>query len=87
MPPFVEILGFIAGLIYSTSTIPQTLKMVRLKSGKAVSSATYGLQSASLFLWLIYGIFHDLPLFTFWTTIALLLTLVVLYMKLVVWRD
>ena len=77
----VEIIGFVAGLIYSVSALPQIIKIIRTKDTKALSVHTYVLQFLALTCWLIYGIIHVLPLFIFWTAISLSLTLVILFMK------
>lgn len=77
----VEIIGFIAGLLYSVSTLPQIIKIIKTKDTKALSLYTYILQSLALGGWLIYGLIHSLPLFIFWTVISLGLTVTILVMK------
>ncbi len=77
----IEIIGFIAGLLYSVSALPQIIKIIKTKDTKALSLHTYILQSLALAGWLIYGIIHALPLFIFWTVISLSLSVIILFMK------
>lgn len=51
----VEMIGFIAGLLTTSSFLPQLVKIHRDKSAKEVSLIMYAIISTGIFLWLVYG--------------------------------
>lgn len=52
----VELIGFIAGILTTSSFVPQLLKIHRDRSAKEVSIIMYIIISAGIFLWLVYGL-------------------------------
>jgi MtN3 and saliva related transmembrane protein len=60
---YIQTLGIVAAIFTSAANVPQALKIIRTKSTKSISAATYGLLFTGLTLWLIYGILkNDLPI-------------------------
>lgn len=57
------IIGLIAGALTTVSLVPQLIKILKTKSSKDVSFATYTILSIGVLLWLIYGMMvMDIPL-------------------------
>lgn len=54
-----EILGISAAFLTTAANIPQAFKIIKTRSTKSISSATYALLFVGLVLWLIYGIIRD----------------------------
>jgi MtN3 and saliva related transmembrane protein len=52
----IELLGMSAGLISSITFIPQVIKTWRSKSAKDISLLMFTFATASVIMWLIYGI-------------------------------
>jgi len=52
----INILGIIAGLLTTTSLIPQVLKLLKTKSGEDISPWMFIIFSSGVCAWLIYGI-------------------------------
>lgn len=78
----LEILALIAGTMGVSSFVPQLVKCLKTKETKDLSLPMYFVISMSLFLWIIYGIItHQLAL-TLTNSVALLLTVAILLLKL-----
>jgi MtN3 and saliva related transmembrane protein len=57
-----DLIGLIAGLFTSLSSIPQIVRVVRLRSARDLSLTTLLMFGVGLALWLAYGIYlHELP--------------------------
>ena len=83
----VEILGLIAGFLTAFSSMPQTVKIIRLRKAESVSALTYFMLIGSYALWLTYGVIENSISIVFWNVIALLLGSTVLFLKLFVWKE
>jgi MtN3 and saliva related transmembrane protein len=83
----IEILGLLAGFLTAFATLPQTLKILKLKDAKAVATGTYLMLVGSYILWLIYGVVVNAISIIFWNIIAIFLGLIVLYLKIFVWNK
>jgi len=57
----VELLGFIAGALATSSTIPQLVRIFKLKSAYEISTAFTILLLSGISLWLVYGLYLSLP--------------------------
>ncbi|MBD6955765.1 MAG: SemiSWEET family sugar transporter [Thermoplasmata archaeon] len=78
----IELIGFIAGILTTSSFLPQLLKIHRDKSAKEVSLIMYIIISTGIFLWLLYGIeINSLPIIGA-NGVSLALTLLILAGKL-----
>jgi MtN3 and saliva related transmembrane protein len=83
----VEILGLFAGFLTAFSSVPQSLKIIKLKQAEAVSTLTFGMLVGSYILWLVYGLIMGSVSIVFWNVIALLLGGTVLVLKLFIWNK
>jgi len=87
MLPAVEILGLFAGFLTAFSSVPQAIKIIKTRDAKSVSAGTYAMLVGSYLLWLIYGVVQGAFSIIFWNIIGLALGGVVLFLKLVVWKE
>ena len=59
----VELIGIVASLMTTTSSVPQMLKIIRTRSVGDISLATVVILVVGLGLWTIYGILlYNLPI-------------------------
>lgn len=56
---FTQILGFTAALMITLANFPQTIKIIKTKSTKGISSLTYGILFVAGLLWVTYGIIRE----------------------------
>ncbi len=74
----VDLVGFIAGALTTSSFIPQFIKIIRDRSAKEISLIMYIVITSGIFLWLIYGlIIYSLPIIGA-NGISLILTLLII---------
>lgn len=60
---FIQILGLLAAVFTTAANIPQTIKVIRTRSTKSLSWATYAMLFVGMTLWVIYGIMRkDIPI-------------------------
>ena len=79
--PFIDILGYVAGILVVISLLPQTIKSWRTKSTKDLSLWRYIIYSIGLILWITYAaIIHNGPVAVM-NGIGLILALSILFMK------
>lgn len=77
-----DTLGLVAGALTSISFLPQVIKTWKSKSAKDLSLRMFGIFSAGVTLWLIYGIqVTSIPIIAA-NTLTLFLCLIILYFKL-----
>jgi MtN3 and saliva related transmembrane protein len=81
----VEILGLVAGFLTAFSSLPQSIKIIKLKESNSVSTLTYAMLTSSYVLWLTYGVILGLISIIIWNTIALVLGGSILALKIFVW--
>ena len=55
-PTHVDALGLVAGCLTTAAFVPQVVQVVRSRSARDVSLATFALFSAGVALWLVYGV-------------------------------
>ena len=65
-----ELLGFIAGALATSSTIPQLVRIFRLKSAYEISTAFTILLLSGISLWLVYGLYLNLTPVIIWNAIG-----------------
>ena len=65
-----ELLGFIAGALATSSTIPQLVRIFRLKSAYEISTAFTILLLSGISLWLVYGLYLGLTTVIIWNAIG-----------------
>ena len=79
---YVEIIGIGAAVLTTAANVPQAIKIIRTKSTKSISAATYALLLSGFLLWLYYGIEkEDLPIILA-NAISAVLAIIILFMKL-----
>lgn len=83
----VEILGLAAGFLTAFSSVPQTIRIIKLKQADAVSAGTYFMLVGSYILWLIYGFIQNAISIIFWNLIGIALGVTVLVLKLFIWNE
>lgn len=76
-----EYLGLIAGLLSTSSVIPQIIRVFRLKSAREISTIFTTLLLTGMALWLVYGIVLGLIPIIIWNAIGVSLVAVLLYAK------
>ena len=77
-----EWFGLIAGGITTIATLPQVIRVYKLKSAREISLTFTTLMIIGLSSWLTYGVFLRLPPIILWNSITLILFLALLYAKL-----
>ncbi|MDE3248395.1 MAG: SemiSWEET transporter [Bacteroidota bacterium] len=78
----IEILGYVAGTITSLVFLPQVIKTWKTKSAGDVSLVMFLFATASVVLWLIYGIIIQNGSIIYTNGTVLVLSLIMLYFKL-----
>lgn len=53
--PYIDLLGYTAGILVTISLIPQTIKSWRTKSTKDLSLSRYTMYTTGLIMWSTYG--------------------------------
>jgi MtN3 and saliva related transmembrane protein len=77
----VEILGFVAGLFGTFAAAPQGLKILRTRSARDISLATYLLALVGAALWGAYGVLVGSPAIVFWNVVSALLSASIIALK------
>jgi MtN3 and saliva related transmembrane protein len=78
----ITIIGIIAACLTTLSFLPQTIKTIKEKNTEGISLLMYGMFTAGVFLWLVYGFFtNDLPVFLA-NLVTLSFALTILFLKL-----
>jgi MtN3 and saliva related transmembrane protein len=79
---FFTILGVTAAFLTTFSFLPQTIKTIKEKNTEGISLLMYGMFTAGVFLWLLYGFYtKDIPVF-FANLITLSFAITILTLKL-----
>lgn len=77
-----ESLGLVAGALTTFSIIPQIIRVFKLKSAREISVLFTTALLVGIVCWLAYGILLDLTPLIIWNSIATVLMVTLLYMKL-----
>ena len=78
----VQILGLLAAFFTTVANVPQAIKVIKTRSTKSLSAATYAMLFTGMALWVVYGIIRDdLPIILA-NAIAGALCGIILFMKL-----
>jgi MtN3 and saliva related transmembrane protein len=77
----IEILGYTAGTISSLTFLPQVIKTWRSKSAGDISLLMFLFATASVIIWLIYGILIKNGSIIYTNASILVLSLVMLFFK------
>lgn len=79
---YIDVLGYIAGILVVISLLPQTIKSWRTKSTKDLSLWRYIIYCVGLFLWIGYAIIIQNGPVIVMNGLGLILALSILYLKL-----
>lgn len=77
-----ESLGLVAGALTTFSIIPQIIRVFKLKSAREISVLFTTALLVGIVCWLAYRILLDLTPLIIWNSIATVLMVTLLYMKL-----
>ena len=78
----IDALGFLAGALTTASFLPQVLKSWSTRDLSGISLRMYGLFTAGVALWLVYGLLVSNRPIVLWNAVTLLLAGTVLALKL-----
>ncbi len=79
---FVQIIGLLAAVLITGANIPQTIKIIKTRSTKSISAATYTMLFFGGISWVIYGILrNDIPIILA-NAISSTLCCIILFIKL-----
>ncbi|MGG3465991.1 SemiSWEET transporter [Neobacillus pocheonensis] len=83
MEDIISLFGYLAAILTTLSFLPQAIKTIREKNTEGISFIMYGMFTAGVLLWLIYGLFiNDIPIIIAnFITLILALTILVLKVK------
>lgn len=77
----IDIIGFVAGVLTTSSFIPQFIKIIMDKSAKEISFLMYIVISIGIFLWFLYGLMiNSLPIIVA-NGVSFILTILILLGK------
>lgn len=79
--PLIEILGLIAGVLTTSSFIPQVFKIVKTKDVASISLIMYVAFTIGILLWCIYGYVNNQIALFITNAITLCLSSLILFMK------
>jgi MtN3 and saliva related transmembrane protein len=77
----IILVGLVAGLLTTSSTIPQAVKIIQTRSAKDVSALFFILMAAGMGLWLVYGFYRADIALILWNTVSLGFTIMILALK------
>jgi MtN3 and saliva related transmembrane protein len=80
--PFIDILGYTAGLLTSLTFLPQVIKTWKEKSAKNISLMTFIIAVANVSLWIVYGILLHNWVIILTNSAVLTMSLIMVYFKL-----
>ena len=79
---YINILGYLAGILVVISLLPQAIKSWKTKSTKDISLTRYVIYIIGLVLWIVYAIIIENGPVALMNSIGLILALSILYLKL-----
>lgn len=60
---FEQVIGLLAAVLITGANIPQTIKIIRTRSTKSLSAATYAMLLLGGICWVVYGVLrNDIPI-------------------------
>jgi len=79
---WIDILGYIAGILVVISLLPQAIKSWKTKSTKDISLSRYVIYVTGLILWIIYALIINNGPVAVMNSVGLVLALSILFLKL-----
>lgn len=83
----IEYLGLLAGLLTTFATVPQIIRVYKLKSAREISLLFNSSLLVGVIIWLVYGILRDLLSLIIWNAIGIVLNSWLLFAKLKFGRE
>ena len=77
---FFEFVGYIAGICTAVCFLPQTIKTIRTKNVKGLSSLSYLIYNIGILSWIIYGIHLGSVQMVIFNIISIVFAGTILYM-------
>ena len=77
----IEILGFLAGIMTTSSFFPQAYKIWKTKNADGVSTTMYFVMLSGVCLWAIYGFLINSTSIILFNIFTLIIILMILYFK------
>ncbi len=78
---YIDILGYIAGLLVTISLLPQVIKSWKTKSTKDISLWRYIIYVIGLILWITYAVIIENGPVAAMNSVGLILAVFILYLK------
>jgi MtN3 and saliva related transmembrane protein len=78
----VEMLGLAAGVVSTSASAPQLIKIIRTKSAQDVSLAMFVMALIGCGMWGAYGVLKAAPSIVFWNAVASFLFVAIIWLKL-----
>jgi MtN3 and saliva related transmembrane protein len=79
---YIDLLGYIAGILVVISLLPQAIKSWKTKSTKDISLLRYIIYVTGLILWIVYAALIQNGPVAVMNSIGLILAVTILYLKL-----
>ena len=79
---YIDLMGYLAGILVVISLLPQTIKSWKTKSTKDLSLWRYIIYCTGLIIWIGYAVIINNGPVIIMNTLGLILTLSILYLKL-----
>ena len=80
---YIQPLGLLAAIFITGANIPQTIKVIKTRSTKSLSTATYCMLFIGGLLWVIYGVMRsDIPIILA-NSVSAILCGIILFIKLI----
>lgn len=76
-----EIIGYLAAALTTLSFLPQAVLTLKTRDTEALSFGMYGMFTAGVALWLVYGIYLSNPAIIAANSVTLLLAALILSVK------
>lgn len=77
----IDILGMVAGSISAVTFLPQVIKTWKTKSADDISLLMFCFATASVVMWLVYGIIKESVPIIYTNSLVLVCSLIMLYFK------
>jgi len=77
----IDILGYVAAFITTSSFVPQVIKTVKTKDTSGISILMYSLFFIGIILWLVYGILINSKPIIFANGLTAIFSAIILYYK------
>lgn len=78
----VELIGFLAGILLAISLVPQVIKSWQTRSTKDMALSWSLINISGEILWIVYGAYLDSPALVIMSSIALLMNIFMVVLKL-----